>query len=350
MQSPVHPHVCGEYGLKYNSDKRTAAVHPHVCGEYVKVLVRVPVEYRFIPTCVGNTPLPGLSLPRPTVHPHVCGEYLLACYSHVVFRGSSPRVWGIRRVFAAIQSARRFIPTCVGNTHAGGYILPRYRRFIPTCVGNTNPLPFGGGSMTVHPHVCGEYDGGHRRGLLAIGSSPRVWGILDYHSNRSGDRRFIPTCVGNTPKNDVAFSAPAVHPHVCGEYTVARSVGVVIMRFIPTCVGNTTLQTREPSPQAVHPHVCGEYARADAQATQQRRFIPTCVGNTQAARLSIRLGSVHPHVCGEYCGGYFVLVRVERFIPTCVGNTINLNLAARKQGGSSPRVWGIRSRLRGWRL
>ena len=30
--------------------------------------------------------------------------------------------------------------------------------------------------------------------------------------------RFIPTRVGNTQQNEVAYRKSAVHPHACGEY------------------------------------------------------------------------------------------------------------------------------------
>ena len=77
---------------------RADSVHPHVCGEYYTDDGPMINISRFIPTCVGNTPLPlGLNVGVP-VHPHVCGEY------------------GLKR--AIFLSLDRFIPTCVGNTKA----------------------------------------------------------------------------------------------------------------------------------------------------------------------------------------------------------------------------------------
>src|SRR5271157_2512418 len=95
------------------------------------------MRYRFIPTCVGNTPpLPWVRYsPRfiPTcvgnTHPRIDLPRLLC--------GSSPRVWGIRRCTTKSAGERRFIPTCVGNTPTGSHR---------------------GHLRTVHPHVCGEYN------------------------------------------------------------------------------------------------------------------------------------------------------------------------------------------------
>ena len=134
---PVHPHVCGEYVRHSSHLWLSCAVHPHVCGEYgffVKVIFdtygssprvwgilfwqpAALFDFRFIPTCVGNTRSPRTPIHRATVHPHVCGEYMLV--------SSQPFTSG------------RFIPTCVGNTGQRRPHTNGEDRFIPTCVGNT---------------------------------------------------------------------------------------------------------------------------------------------------------------------------------------------------------------------
>ena len=51
-----------------------------------------------------------------TVHPHVCGE-LKCCHGKPgEYIGSSPRVWGTRKIGGGFTHAERFIPTCVGNS------------------------------------------------------------------------------------------------------------------------------------------------------------------------------------------------------------------------------------------
>jgi len=132
--------------------------------------------------------------------------------------GSSPRVWGIRRLLGCRAWQRRFIPTRVGNTgvsasqfgqnsvhpHACGEYAACQgfhhdpNRFIPTRVGNTGTVTVSGGGGEVHPHACGEYHLAPRNLPPQVGSSPRVWGI------RLGKRKQRRTA--------------EVHPHACGEY------------------------------------------------------------------------------------------------------------------------------------
>ena len=153
---------------------------PRVWG--IRLLFQLAdVHVRFIPTRVGNTGSiwPGPS--PPPVHPHACGEYFRADTVPDGFIGSSPRVWGIPWALRVSQEAARFIPTRVGNT-AGA-----------------SPAAHAG---PVHPHACGEYTKNTQKQGKTDGSSPRVWGILEYIAIASVRRRFIPTRVGNTLQED----------------------------------------------------------------------------------------------------------------------------------------------------
>ena len=71
-------------------------------------------------------------------------------------------------------------------------------RFIPTCVGNTGAFPGSAVPIPVHPHLRGEYDSMMFVMVLFSGSSPLAWGILFLGTSKIKERRFIPTCVGNT--------------------------------------------------------------------------------------------------------------------------------------------------------
>ncbi len=93
-------------------------------------------------------------------------------------------------------------------------------RFIPTCVGNTNICFAHVDPFSVHPHVCGEHLYGYRHGLKDAGSSPRVWGTQNYINKRPSVHRFIPTCVGNTAVLPLVIVPVTVHPHVCGEHGI----------------------------------------------------------------------------------------------------------------------------------
>ena len=172
--------------------------------------------------------------------------------------GSSPRVWGTRNSCFAWQSNERFIPTCVGNT----------------CAGHD-----GACQHAVHPHVCGEHADGDITDVGIAGSSPRVWGTrYPVHAKRI-NKRFIPTCVGNTTASSQPLLTPTVHPHVCGEHSGKTTAARVcsgssprvwgtrygkaaihaLLRFIPTCVGNTRAPDEGDDDRTVHPHVCGEH-------------------------------------------------------------------------------------------
>ncbi len=215
---------------------------------------------RFIPTCVGNTAFAVRTDEVTAVHPHVCGEYSAAG--------------------ALSIEDYRFIPTCVGNT------VKFLQQFFRVC--GSSPRVWG----ILAVDVC--------HSLLERGSSPRVWGILWTQQSWETLRRFIPTCVGNTVFVCVEYVDNAVHPHVCGEYSLGEKSNLRKDRFIPTCVGNTATNNTTALSETVHPHVCGEYGRAAEYVTGLDGSSPRVWG--------IR----DPSVC-----------------------------SLRPQSGSSPRVWGI---------
>ena len=154
---------------------------------------------RFTPTCVGNTPPSPSCQPSTAVHPHVCGEYGGKPKVCVCESGSPPRVWGIPQRPARPGRARRFTPTCVGNTCAG---------FGAVAAAAVHPHVCGEYILTIRhdgpgygsPHVCGEYRQRRMAGEEVAGSPPRVWGILGYGQDLNRDVRFTPTCVGNTSR------------------------------------------------------------------------------------------------------------------------------------------------------
>ena len=216
------------------------------------------MECRFIPTCVGNTVQCVASDLARSVHPHVRGEYSNQRNSENNQSGSSPRAWGILTARLDDMQHRRFIPTCVGNTH----------RSLQQ-----------GTQQPVHPHVRGEYPSQAGTCGPTAGSSPRAWGIRNLTILQPSSNRFIPTCVGNTTASHAAFSAFTVHPHVRGEY--ARK-------------GSSVIRENGSSPRAwgIQPLKHAIDIRG--------RFIPTCVGNTQRYIRARHYPSVHPHVRGEY--------------------------------------------------
>ncbi len=239
----------------------------------------VLADARFTPTRVGNTRRPQPLRPMSAVHPHACGEYCLRLRIRTLRYGSPPRVWGIR-IHPECQHRRcRFTPTRVGNTH-------RQRGRVPNC--------------TVHPHACGEYIFRYFLGVFALGSPPRVWGIRPARLTHHHPPRFTPTRVGNTFAAAALVGCRAVHPHACGEY-------IFILYLILYLYGSPPRVWGIPSHYAVD--------------SRSSRFTPTRVGNTQSNGRTATPFPVHPHACGEYCAH------------------VGVHLI---EGGSPPRVWGIR--------
>jgi len=216
-------------------------------------------DYRFTPTHVGNTPLTFSGLIIAQVHPHACGEYEVRGDGRKRMAGSPPRMWGI------LQE---------------GLLLRRRQRFTPTHVGNTDMLNIQAGTVSVHPHACGEYAFVGISPSSLSGSPPRMWGIRD---------------IAQAP-----ISPRAVHPHACGEYIFPRTQpqellgspprmwgiqiqcrqGRQLHRFTPTHVGNTGYCASPDFPASGSPPRMWGILRPRLKALHLVRFTPTHVGNT----------------------------------------------------------------------
>jgi len=281
-EKTVHPHVCGELHRSSQITRPSCGSSPRVWGT-LRRGISVFLIIRFIPTCVGNSRLPGGLLPVEPVHPHVCGELSPIPPENGGMTGSSPRVWGTLSALTEDEAYQRFIPTCVGNSDDDS--LAVFHR-------------------PVHPHVCGELVRAVTFLEISTGSSPRVWGTRLKLEDPFFQVRFIPTCVGNSIPDDFVLYSLAVHPHVCGELRKGCSIIVYFYGSSPRVWGTP--------PSCVRP-------------TAITRFIPTCVGNSETIRQQMMLFSVHPHVCGEL-----------RIFPD----------HRLLDAGSSPRVWGTLHRCR----
>ena len=151
---------------------------------------------RFIPTHVGNAGNATSVTGEGAVHPHACGERCRWEIHKHVFRGSSPRMWGTRKIHGPERSYFRFIPTHVGNARAN-----RTKQWL----------------VSVHPHACGERYQHPAENKSTVGSSPRMWGTLRHRWCQLDQLRFIPTHVGNASSAAVFSANSSVHPHACGE-------------------------------------------------------------------------------------------------------------------------------------
>ncbi len=176
MIHAVHPHACGEHVTTSSSVCTVSGSSPRMWGTRGADDPHVR-RLRFIPTHVGNTNRSPSPECRRAVHPHACGEHGWQRSSGLEVIGSSPRMWGTRRI-----------------SRIDGF---KYR-FIPTHVGNTSLMRKRGTNHTVHPHACGEHTAAPDLTDAEIGSSPRMWGTPDRCSSARRPGRFIPTHVGNT--------------------------------------------------------------------------------------------------------------------------------------------------------
>ena len=113
--SPVHPHMRGEHTADRMEHTMEDGSSPHAWGTH-RLTPKHLDMMRFIPTCVGNTPLSFTPATGDAVHPHMRGEHGCSRAVWVSWCGSSPHAWGTH-----------------GHVQLGGHLL----RFIPTCVGNT---------------------------------------------------------------------------------------------------------------------------------------------------------------------------------------------------------------------
>jgi len=327
---------------------------------------------------MGNSQASCLLLFQTPVHPHVHGELINLDYAPDKVYGSSPRAWGTHYALRQHEDLTRFIPTCMGNSHHL-FTLDE--------------------AATVHPHVHGELLSTLSVFCMGGGSSPRAWGTRTSGIYAEGNRRFIPTCMGNSDSASVEDHVRAVHPHVHGELLrymmssmhtpgssprawgtlICIAFDVVLKRFIPTCMGNSSHTLLFCAEYSVHPHVHGElrievFSHTDgcgssprAWGTPQRnvrgrrghRFIPTCMGNSFLRTVQSVSGSVHPHVHGEleldrmkteidngsspraWGTHLFFRSRCEsnRFIPTCMGNSPPI-YTSKVMGSVHPHVHG----------
>ena len=178
----------------------------------------------------------------------------------------------------------------------------------PTHVGNTHGVLRRGSAPAVHPHACGEYGPHCSAEIMQGGSSPRVWGILHVSHAASFMARFIPTRVGNTqPRRRMAVLMVGSSPRVWG--ILRHGAGAfALYRFIPTRVGNTSSAFWRLSSRTVHPHACGEYVRQMRANFSARGSSPRVWGIPQKEETKMEK---------------------SRFIPTRVGNTLERACSAR---------------------
>ncbi len=211
-----------------------------------------------------------------------------------------PHVHGELHVFRAVKRQLFGSSPRAWGTRNRPHGAGVIRRFIPTCMGNSPSCGRRNPLTTVHPHVHGELRASSNWEYYITGSSPRAWGTPCCSENVYSEHRFIPTCMGNSSSVRPYWASSSVHPHVHGE--LGRYVRGRLYFFGSSPRAWGTLSTSATSP-------------VDC------RFIPTCMGNSGTVIIIYMLIAVHPHVHGE------LIITDIRIGQSC---------------GSSPRAWGTR--------
>ena len=151
-------------------------------------------------------------------------------------------------------------------------------RFIPACAGNRRDQTSIPPTIAVHPRVCGEQLVSKSISSSRHGSSPRVRGTARQFGRASMLDRFIPACAGNRFEIDFPTGDYTVHPRVCGEQPL-------MLAFIVGICGSS-------------PRVRGT-GRVLVSRRNRSRFIPACAGNSAGCHTLNLINPVHPRVCGE---------------------------------------------------
>ena len=247
--------------MAFFSDAAAAGSSPRVRGKH-EDRPDAGGTVRIIPACAGQTT--GRPWPRPTPpdHPRVCGANCSSGFAGSSAAGSSPRVRGKRHAGHALPLGFRIIPACAGQTdndydyrhcfsdhprvcganrdlldawvrHSGssprvrgklehGIKLIPSKRIIPACAGQTDTGQPRSPSIADHPRVCGANGPPPPGPHEDLGSSPRVRGKLPVGPLGLGRDRIIPACAGQTCPRWRWSRIRADHPRVCGANRCSR--------------------------------------------------------------------------------------------------------------------------------
>jgi len=192
----VHPHVYGDFIAPRPGAHRPSGSPPRVWG-LLPLSHRRRLRLRFTPTCMGTSSRWRTPESPRTVHPHVYGDFDTTAADLEDGYGSPPRVWGLRNETDNAPHHPRFTPTCMGTSSR---FFSRHRAF------------------SVHPHVYGDFFAFSRVILFVGGSPPRVWGLHAHMSSKIACSRFTPTCMGTSHLDPRVRRTVSVHPHVYGDF------------------------------------------------------------------------------------------------------------------------------------
>src|SRR5271157_3377820 len=90
----VHPHVRGDFAGVVSVIARSVGSPPRAWG-LLPVGPYRPPRNRFTPTCVGTSFTYKFSQRLSPVHPHVRGDFYIRYRRKLLDHGSPPRAWGL---------------------------------------------------------------------------------------------------------------------------------------------------------------------------------------------------------------------------------------------------------------
>ncbi len=88
---------------------------------------------------------------------------------------------------------------------------------IPTRVGTRSIKSDFTETRKDHPHACGDKSIIIVKIIICQGSSPRVWGQVNFRRKRMLYTRIIPTRVGTSCLPLLRIDSQRDHPHACGD-------------------------------------------------------------------------------------------------------------------------------------
>ena len=127
---------------------------PRVWGQVCRYGKEV-IKMRIIPTRMGTSLTLRSPYKETQDHPHAYGDKPPPFWQFILFKGSSPRVWGQETNYFMYGTRARIIPTRMG-TSVDKHIVILIQQD--------------------HPHAYGDKLSGAFFQANFLGSSPRVWG------------------------------------------------------------------------------------------------------------------------------------------------------------------------------
>ena len=153
----VHPHACGDHLIIPPSKRHVIGTSPRVWGP--RYADRgVVLRDRYIPTRVGTTAKQRLPKNGVTVHPHACGDHGLKLSPENEVRRYIPTRVGTTFVPVTKSSDKYGTSPRVWGPLVAGRLFRRERGTSPRVWGPPGDTDYDTDYIAVHPHACGDHD------------------------------------------------------------------------------------------------------------------------------------------------------------------------------------------------